>query len=100
MQHFALICRDAEGVLERRLAARAEHMAGLKIEKCANRIVDGGAILDETGNMAGSVVLCQFEDRTALDAYLEREVYMREGIWGEVEIIPMRFVNWTKLMAD
>ncbi|MGI3170888.1 YciI family protein [Pseudooceanicola sp. C21-150M6] len=99
MQQFALICRDAPGVLEKRLAARAEHMAGLKVEKAAGRIVDGGAIIDDDGNMAGSVVLCAFEDRAGLDAYLEREVYAREGIWGDIEIVPLKIVDWDKLMA-
>lgn len=97
---FALICRDAPGVLETRLAARAEHMAGLKLEKAAGTIVDGGAILDDGGNMVGSVVLCRFPDRAALDAYLAREVYAREQVWGDVEIIEMRFVDWAKLMES
>ncbi len=98
MPDYALICRDAPGVLERRLAARAEHMAGLKLEKAEGRIVDGGAILDAEGSMAGSVVLCRFDDRSALDAYLAREVYAREEIWGDVEVLEMRFVDWPKLM--
>lgn len=97
---FALICRDAPGVLDKRLAARAEHMAGLKTEKAAGTIIDGGAILDAAGNMTGSVVLCRFPDRAALDDYLAREIYARDGIWGDVEIIEMRFVDWAKLMGD
>ena len=97
---FALLCRDAPGVLEKRLAARTEHMAGLKVEKAAGTIIDGGAILDAEGNMSGSVVLCRFPDRAALDAYLVREVYACEGVWGEIAIIEMRFVDWAKLMAD
>lgn len=100
MTDFALICRDAPGVLERRLAARVEHMAGLKVEKSAGRIVDGGAILDAEGRMTGSVVLCRFDSRAELDDYLEREVYAREGIWGDIEIIEMRFVDWPKLMGE
>lgn len=97
---FALICRDGPGVLEKRLAARAQHMAGLKLEKSAGTIVDGGAILDANGNMAGSVVLCRFPDRAELDACLSREIYVRDGVWEEIEIIEMRFVDWAKLMAS
>lgn len=100
MTQYVLICRDAPDVLERRMAARAQHMAGLKVEKAANRIVDGGAMLDEAGNMVGSVVLCQFDSRADLDAYLEREIYARDRVWGDIEIIEMRFVDWPKLMQD
>jgi uncharacterized protein len=96
---FALICRDGPGKLEKRLAARAEHMAGLKVEKAAGTIVDGGAILNADGNMVGSVVLCRFPDRAALDEYLAREIYACEKVWGDIEIIEMRFVDWAKLMA-
>ncbi|WP_435171038.1 YciI family protein [Falsirhodobacter sp. 1013] len=97
---FALICRDGEGTLEQRLAARAEHMAGLKTGKAAGTIVDGGAMLDADGNMVGSVVLCRFPDRAALDEYLGTEPYARDGIWKDVEIIEMRFVDWPKLMGE
>lgn len=97
---FALICRDAPGALQRRLLSRDAHMAGLRREKRMETIVDGGAILDAQGDMAGSVVLCRFPDRAALDAYLAREVYARDGVWAEIEILEMRFVDWTKLMAD
>lgn len=97
---FALICRDGRDALRRRLAARAEHMAGLKTGKTDGTIVDGGAILDDEGNMVGSVVLCRFPDRQALDAYLKSEVYAREQIWGDIEILEMRFVDWPKLMAN
>lgn len=97
---FALICRDGPGKVERRMAARAEHMAGLKSAKADGTIIDGGAMLDDEGNMVGSVVLCRFADRAALDAYLDREPYAREGIWGDVEIVEMRFVDWPKLMGE
>lgn len=91
---FALICRDAPDVLARRLAARAGHMENIHAMKATGEIIDGGAMLNDDGNMAGSVVLCEFPDRAALDAYLAREVYAREGIWGEIEIIPFRRVQW------
>lgn len=100
MPDYALICRDAPGVLQQRLACRAQHMAGLKREKAAGSIVEGGAILGPDGQMAGSVVLCRFDDRTALDAYLAREVYARDGVWQEIEVLDLRLVDWPKLMGD
>lgn len=99
MTDYVLVCRDAPGMLKQRMTSRPEHMAGLKVEKAAGRIIDGGAMLDAEGNMAGSIVLCRFDSRADLDAYLEREVYARQGIWGEVEILEARFVDWDKLMA-
>ncbi|WNJ88037.1 hypothetical protein [Bosea sp. 685] len=44
--------------------------------------------------MIGSIVLCDFPDRAALDAYLASEIYAREGVWDDMEIVPFRRVAW------
>lgn len=99
--HFTVIAHDRKepGTIEKRLASRAEHMDGLKQMKADGRVVDGGAMIDADGNMVGSVMLLNFPDRQALDSYIEREPYQRDGVWGDVNIIEMRFVDWQKLMA-
>lgn len=99
--HFAVIARDRNeaGTLEKRLASRTEHMDGLRLMKADGRVVDGGAMLDGQGNMVGSVMLLYFPDRAALDEYLAREPYSRDGVWGDVEIIEVRRVDWDKLMG-
>ena len=91
---FALICHDNFDALERRLAARAVHMENIHAMKADGSIIDGGAILDDTGTMCGSIVLCEFPDSAALDAYLKAEIYVREDIWKEIQIIPMKRVSW------
>lgn len=96
---FALIARDNPDALEKRLAARTRHMEGVRRGKREGWIVDGGAILNERGEMAGSAMLLEFPDRAALDAYLAAEVYQTEGVWGEVVIHEMRRVDWNSLMA-
>lgn len=94
--HFAIIARDSKATdtLARRLAARDEHLEGIHRMKAEGSIVDGGAMLAADGTMIGSIVLCDFPDRAALDAYLATEIYAREGIWGEIEIVPFRRVAW------
>ena len=91
---FALICRDAPGSLDRRLAARAEHLAGVHRLKSSGNILDGGAILDGDGQMTGSVVLCAFPDRAALEAWLASEPFVRDEVWGQVEVLNFRQVDW------
>lgn len=97
---FALICRDAPDARDRRLAIRPAHFEGLKRERRDGYILEGGAILNEAGEMVGSVVLCRFPDRAALDAYLAREPYVQGKVWGEIEILETRFVDWPKLMGE
>ncbi|CAN7554890.1 YciI family protein [Devosia sp. LjRoot3] len=94
--YFTIIARDntAPGTLEKRLANRDEHLEKIHAMKAEGTIVDGGAMLDEAGNMVGSIVLCEFPDKSGLDAYMADEVYAREGVWGDIEIVPFRRVAW------
>ncbi|QDL92779.1 hypothetical protein FDP22_13880 [Paroceanicella profunda] len=93
---FTVIARDdtAPGTLDRRMAHRPEHLEGLFAGKKDGSIIDGGAIIGEDGNMAGSVMLYEAEDRAALDALLAAEVFYREKVWKDIEIIPIRRVPW------
>jgi hypothetical protein len=85
---------------ERRLEARAHHLAGISGLKRMGRIIDGGAILDDADQMIGSVVLCDFPDRAALDAYLEDEIYVQNKVWGDITIYRLRRVDWDWLDGD
>lgn len=96
---FALICRDAPDALERRLAVRAEHLDGVHRLKRESTILDGGAILDDDGRMIGSVVLCEFPNRAALDVWLLTEPFMCEGVWEHVEVLRFRRVDWEQSAA-
>jgi hypothetical protein len=80
---------DAEAPA-RRKAARPAHFEGIKPMVARGEIVVGGALLGEAGDMVGSVVLAEFPSRTELDAWLEREPYVKEGVWKKIEIKPIR----------
>jgi uncharacterized protein len=97
---FVILARDAPGeeTLQRRMSARTEHMKGVRDLKQGGRIIDGGALLDEEGNMCGSLILCDFPDRAALDGYLDSEIFQREGIWRKIEVLPFRRIDWEALM--
>lgn len=91
---FVLVCRDRDGALPDRLAARDEHLAGVLDLWRDGRIIDGGAILDAQGQMAGSVVICDFPDRAALDAWLASEPYVVKGVWERIEVLDFKRVAW------
>ena len=98
---FVILARDISGqdTLRRRQDARTEHMKGIRDLKQGGQMIDGGALLDPDGNMCGSLILCDFPDRAALDTYLDSEIFKREGIWGEIEVLPFRRIDWTALMS-
>ena len=47
----------------------------------------------------GSVLLCEFSDRAALDAYLAEEPFARERIWQDISVYPIHRVDWDALFA-
>lgn len=93
---FTIIARDdtAAGTLEKRLAARENHMEHIHSMKSEGTILDGGALIDDDGRMIGSVVLCEFPDRAALQAYIDSEIYFKEGVWKDLTILPFKRVQW------
>jgi uncharacterized protein len=100
--YFVIVAKDVPGAetQERRLAARPEHMDGLRRLRMEDRMIDGGAILDDAGRLVGSVLLCEFPDRAALDAYLAEEPFARERVWQDVSVYPIRRVDWDALLRS
>lgn len=90
---FALICRDGPDAAERRAALRGAHLEGMLRERANGTLRDGGMILNEKGVPVGSLILCRFPSRAALDRYLEGEVFRVQNVWQTVEVIEMRFVD-------
>lgn len=92
MSQFVLIGRDAADAdaPARRQNARAEHMHALEALKAQGHALAAAALTDEAGTMNGSVLLLDFTDRAALDAWLATEPYVRHKVWQTTEIHPAR----------
>ncbi len=89
---FLIIAYDGkdEGAQERRAAARPAHIDGAQALKENGNVLIGGAILDDDGNMIGSSLVMEFEDRAALDAWLDNDAYVTEGVWQDISVLPFR----------
>ncbi len=79
-----------EGAIDRRLKIRPLHIENIKTLKAANNYVIGGAMLNEEGNMIGSTMILQFENKQDLENWKSNEPYILEHIWEKVEIKPFR----------
>jgi uncharacterized protein len=75
---------------ERRKAARPLHFEGIKAMVEKGELAFGGAILDDAGKMIGSAVFVEFPSRRELDAWLDREPYVKERVWQKIEVKPVR----------
>jgi uncharacterized protein YciI len=93
---FLLVAYDGtdSGALERRMKVREDHFRKIKILKEAGEFISGGAILDENGNMTGSMIVYDFPDRQSLDESLKDEPYLTGGVWEKTEIRPFRLAKF------
>jgi uncharacterized protein len=89
---FLVVAKDDkdEGALERRRRTRPTHLESIQPLVDRGNVLVGGAILDEAGDMIGSMLLLDFPDRAELDAWLAADPYVTDGVWREVEVTPFR----------
>lgn len=86
---FIVIAYDGndEGALERRTAARPAHLrqAGDMFDR-GNWLYAAG-ILDDDGKMIGSMIVCDFPSREALEEqWLKSEPYITGNVWKKVTV--------------
>jgi uncharacterized protein YciI len=89
---------DAEGVLDRRLAARSQHLARLVALRDAGRLLVAGPCpaidADDPGpaGFSGSVVIAQFDSLAAAREWAGADPYVAAGVYMRVEVRPFRRV--------
>lgn len=75
----------------RRVAARSSHLEGVEAFKAQGKHLYGAAILDDAGNMIGSMMVVEFDSRQALEReWLGSEPYVTQGVWRQIDIQPCR----------
>ena len=87
---FALINTDRPASLDLRMATRPTHLAFLEGE--AGKIVTGGALLDASGQPAGSLLVIDVADRAAAEAFAAADPYARAGLFESSVVRPFRQV--------
>jgi uncharacterized protein YciI len=92
---FLLVAYDRTdpGAPARRMKARPEHLEKIAVLKSSGGFLLGGAILDDDGQMIGSMIVYEFPDRAALDNKLKEEPYVVNGVWEKIEIRPYRLAQ-------
>lgn len=92
---FLLTAYDGtdSGAPERRLRVREGHLKKISDLKRNGEFLFGGAILDASGKMIGSMIVYDFPDRQSLDERLKDEPYITNGVWEKIEIQPFRLAK-------
>jgi uncharacterized protein len=79
-----------EGALQHRMDVRPHHLDAVREMKQDGNYLIGGAILNEDGNMIGTVMIIQFEDEEQLQAWQQSEPYITQKVWETVDIKPFK----------
>lgn len=92
MPLFVVTCTDNEGTVEKRLTVRPQHLARLEKLDAEGRLIAAGAMPKDPGNpqagFYGSTIIADFDSREALDAWLQEEPFLKEGVYGHIDVKP------------
>lgn len=89
--HFVITCVDKPGALEVRKANRDAHLAYL--QSVSSQIIAAGPTLSDDGeSMTGSVLILDFADEAAAEAFAAGDPYAQAGLFESVTIKPWRKV--------
>ena len=73
------------------MKVRQMHLEGVLRQKKERRHLYGAALLDDEGNMIGSIMVVDYPSREILEKeWLDSEPYVTGGVWQNIEIKPCR----------
>ena len=81
---FAIVCKDRPGALDVRLNNRGAHVSYL--ESQGDRLVMAGPTLTDGGDMNGSIIVIDFDDRAACESFCANDPYAQAGLFEKVTI--------------
>lgn len=87
---IVLIARDKPGALQTRRDNRDAHLTYIRD---TGVVAQAGPLLDEAGEMAGSLVILEVADMTAARDWAENDPYALAGLFASVELLP-----WNKVI--
>ncbi|MCW8883841.1 MAG: YciI family protein [Motiliproteus sp.] len=96
--YYAIISEDIENSLEKRLAARPDHLARLVALKDAGKLLIAGphpAIDSEDPGAAGftgSLVVAEFDSLEEAQAWADADPYIDAGVYAKVVVKPYKKV--------
>ena len=89
---FTIIARDYKDsdALSRRMAARQAHIELSNQAKEKGEHLFGVAMLNEEGQMCGSIMVVNLPSRKEVAAWLAIEPYITGKVWEHIEVIPCK----------
>jgi len=92
---FLIMAYDGKDpdALDRRMAARDAHLANVKKMQEEKTFIRGGALIDDEQRMIGSTLFVEFPTREDVDEYIKNDPYVKENVWQDITVHPIRLVK-------
>lgn len=96
--HYVINGEDIPGSLEKRLAARPEHLKRLQALQNDGRLILAGpypAIDSQdpgTAGFSGSLIVAEFDSLSAAQAWADADPYVSAGVYAKVTVKPFKKV--------
>ncbi len=92
--YYMILATDAEGVKQARAEARPAHLARLEALNAEGRLLIAGPnpLPDDETTMSGSLIVADFPDLDAAEAWAGADPYVDAGVYAEVLIKPFKKV--------
>ena len=93
---YMILGEDVPGSLEKRMAARPEHLKRLEQLQADARLVLAGPFpaidsLDPgPAGMTGSLIVAEFDTLAAAEAWANEDPYVSTGVYAKVSVKPFR----------
>jgi uncharacterized protein YciI len=98
MMLYAIISQDVDDSLDKRLAARPDHLARLESLRDAGRLVLAGPhpAIDSNdpgpAGFSGSLVVAEFASLDEARAWADADPYVTAGVYAQVTVKPFKKV--------
>lgn len=95
---YAIISEDVNNSLERRMAARPDHLARLEALRDEGRLVLAGphpaidSDMPGDAGFSGSLVVAEFEDLADAQSWAGEDPYVTAGVYAKVTVKPFKKV--------
>ncbi|PAU76034.1 hypothetical protein SAMN05192555_10921 [Franzmannia pantelleriensis] len=95
---YAIISEDVKNSLERRMAARPDHLARLEKLRDEGRLILAGphpaVDSDNPGDagFSGSLVVAEFDDLSAAQSWADADPFVIAGVYAKVTVKPFKKV--------
>jgi len=87
---YVIHAYDYPDSLAHRMAVRPAHLDFVRQLKARGQFILGGALLNDAGQMIGSMLMLSLDTDEQLQQYLLTDPYIMENVWEKIDVKPFR----------